>query len=77
MMANAMLNIHVIQLRMMSIKQAADYASLPFRRFLRIYSVRPVALPESKPCCDVCGVDWWLDQIKAGHPDTGAEKGKL
>jgi hypothetical protein len=77
MMANAMLNIHVIQLRMMSIKQAADYASLPFRRFLRIYSVRPVALPESKPCYHFCGVDGWLDQIKAGDADTGAEKGRL
>ncbi|MUO29566.1 MULTISPECIES: hypothetical protein [Rhizobium/Agrobacterium group] len=76
-MANAMLNMHVIQLRMMSVKQAADYASLPFRRFLRIYSVRPVALPDSKPCCDVCGVDGWLDQIKAGDADTVAEKGRL
>jgi hypothetical protein len=77
MMANAMLNIHVIQPRMMSIKQAANYASLPFRRFLRLHGVRPVALPESKPCYDFCGVDGWFDQIKAGHPDTIAEKGKL
>jgi hypothetical protein len=72
-MANAMLNIRIVQPRMMSIKQAADYVGLPLRRFPRICNVRPVSLPESEERYDIRDLDLWLDQIKAGGADTDAE----
>jgi hypothetical protein len=68
-----MLNIRVVQPRMMSIKQAADYVGLPLRRFPRICSVKPVAMPESEERYDIHDLDRWLDLIKAGNADTDAE----
>ena len=72
-MANAMLNIRIVQPRMMSIKQAADYVGLPLRRFPRICTVRPVAMPECEERYDIRDLDLWLDQIKAGNADTDAD----
>jgi len=72
-MANAMLNIRVVQPRMMSIKQAADYVGLPLKRFPRVCSVRPIAMPESEERYDIRDLDLWLDHIKAGNPGTDAE----
>ncbi|WP_244619149.1 hypothetical protein [Rhizobium sp. 18055] len=72
-MANAMLNIRVVQPRMMSARQAADYVGLPLRRFPRLCSVRPVAMPESEERYDIRDLDRWLDQIKAGDARTDAE----
>jgi hypothetical protein len=72
-MANAMLNIRIVQPRMMSLKQAADYVGLPLRRFPRICTVRPIAMPESEERYDIRDLDRWLDQIKAGNADTDAE----
>lgn len=72
-MANAMLNIRIVQPRMMSIKQAADYVGLPIKRFPRICTVRPVAIPECEERYDIRDLDRWLDQIKAGSADTDAE----
>ncbi|TNM66133.1 hypothetical protein [Aliirhizobium smilacinae] len=72
-MANAMLNIRIVQPRMMSIKQAADYVGLPLRRFPRICTVRPVALPESEERYDIRDLDQWIDQIKVGGADTDAD----
>lgn len=72
-MTNAMLNIRVVQPRMMSIKQAADYVGLPLRRFPRVCSVRPFAIPEGGERYDIRDLDQWLDQIKAGSADTDAE----
>lgn len=70
-MANAMLNIRIVQPRMISLKQAADYVGLPLKRFPRICSVRPVEMPESEKRYDIRDLDKWLDQIKAG--DTEAD----
>lgn len=72
-MANAMLNIRVVQPRMMSIRQAADYVGVPLRRFQRICTVRPIALPESEERYDVQDLDRWLDQIKAGSAESDGE----
>ncbi|MGA1831540.1 hypothetical protein [Rhizobium wenxiniae] len=72
-MANAMLNIRIVQPRMMSIKQAADYVGLPLRRFPRICTVQPVALPESEERYDIRDLDRWIDQIKLGSADTDAD----
>ncbi|MEB2848322.1 hypothetical protein [Endobacterium cereale] len=71
-MANALLNIRVIQPRMISLKQAADYVGLPLKRFPRICSVRPVEMPESEKRYDIRDLDQWLDQLKAG--DTEADQ---
>jgi hypothetical protein len=72
-MANAMLNIRIVQPRMMSLKQAAEYVGLPLRRFPRLCTVRPVSLPESEERYDIRDLDEWLDQIKAGNALTDAE----
>jgi hypothetical protein len=71
-MADALLNIRVVQPRMMSIRQAADYVGLPLRRFPRICTVRPIAMPESEERYDIRDLDRWLDQIKAGNAETDA-----
>jgi hypothetical protein len=72
-MANAMLNIRVVQPRMMSLKQAADYVGLPLRRFPRICTVKPVTMAESEERYDIRDLDQWLDQIKAGDAGTDAD----
>ncbi|MGF9562938.1 hypothetical protein AAIH70_05450 [Neorhizobium sp. BT27B] len=71
-MANALLNIRIVQPRMISLKQAADYVGLPLKRFPRICSVRPVEMPESEKRYDIRDLDQWLDQLKAG--DTEADQ---
>ena len=45
-MTNTMLNIKVVQPRMLSMRQATDYIGIPLKRFGRICSVRPVALAD-------------------------------
>ncbi|TCR02191.1 hypothetical protein [Neorhizobium sp. JUb45] len=71
-MANALLNIRIVQPRMISLKQAADYVGLPLKRFPRICSVRPVEIPESEKRYDIRDLDQWIDQLKAG--DTEADQ---
>lgn len=72
-MTNTMLNIKVVQPRMMSIRQAADYIGIPVKRFNRICSVRPIALAEGDERYDIRDLDQWLDLLKAGHPDPDNE----
>lgn len=72
-MANAMLNILVVQPRMISVKQAADYVGIPLKRFPRICTVDPVAMPENQERYDIRDLDRWLDQLKAGNADTDAD----
>ena len=72
-MANAMLNIRVVQPRMISVKQAADYVGIPLKRFPRICTVDPVAMPESQERYDIRDLDQWLDELKAGTADTDAD----
>jgi predicted HTH domain antitoxin len=72
-MANAMLNIRIVQPRMVSLRQAADYVGLPLKRFPRLCSVRPIEMPESEKRYDVRDLDKWLDQLKVGDNDTDAD----
>jgi hypothetical protein len=72
-MTNTMLNIKVVQPRMMSMRQAADYIGIPLKRFSRICSVRPVALAEGDERYDIRDLDQWLDHLKAGHADPDNE----
>lgn len=72
-MTNTMLNIKVVQPRMMSMRQAADYIGIPLKRFTRICSVRPVALSDGDERYDIRDLDQWLDHLKAGHADPDNE----
>lgn len=69
-MAGATLNIRVVQPRMMSLKQAADYVGLPQRRFPAACPVSPVALPGDIKLYDVRDLDAWVDLVKAGSADS-------
>ncbi|WP_367727778.1 hypothetical protein [Agrobacterium radiobacter] len=68
-MTNAMLNIRVIQPRMLSLKMAADYLGIPQKRFPVTCPVTPVALPGDVKLYDVRDLDKWLDELKVGLGD--------
>lgn len=72
-MTNTMLNIRVVQPRMMSVRQAADYVGIPLKRFSRVCSVRPIAISEGDERYDIRDLDQWLDNLKAGHTDADTE----
>lgn len=65
-MTNAMLNIRVIQPRMLSLKLAADYVGIPQKRFPMACPVAPVAMPGDVKLYDVRDLDKWLDELKGG-----------
>lgn len=65
-MTNAMLNIRVIQPRMLSLKMAADYLGIPQKRFPVTCPVTPVAMPGDVKLYDVRDLDKWLDELKGG-----------
>lgn len=69
-MAGATLNIRVVQPRMMSLKQAAEYVGVPQGRFPATCPVSPVALPGDIRLYDVRDLDDWLDLCKAGSVDS-------
>lgn len=66
-MANAMLNIRVVQPRMLSPKMAADYVGIPQKRFPFACPVAPVAMPGDVKLYDVRDLDKWLDDLKGGQ----------
>ncbi len=68
-MTNAMLNIRVIQPRMLSLKLAADYLGIPQKRFPVTCPVTPVAMPGDVKLYDVRDLDKWLDELKSGLGD--------
>ncbi|WP_296077768.1 hypothetical protein [uncultured Agrobacterium sp.] len=65
-MTNAMLNIRVIQPRMLSPKMAAEYVGIPQKRFPGACPVTPVAMPGDVKLYDVRDLDKWLDELKGG-----------
>jgi hypothetical protein len=69
-MSNAMLNIRVIQPRMLPLKLAADYVGIPQKRFALACPVTPVAMPNDMRLYDVRDLDGWLDQLKNGTDVT-------
>lgn len=72
-MANAMLNIRLVQPRMLPPKLAADYVGLSVKRFPISCPVIPVSMPGDVRLYDVRDLDSWLDQIKKGGPDSDDE----
>lgn len=68
-MASAMLNIRVVQPRMLSKKQAADYLGLPETKFVAICPVLPVEISGKVIVYDIRDLDLWIDHKKAGYAD--------
>jgi hypothetical protein len=66
-MSNTVLNIKVIQPRMLSLKLAADYVGIPQKRFTLSCPVIPIAMPDDVRLYDVRDLDGWLDQLKSGN----------
>lgn len=68
-MAGATLNIRVVQPRLMSLKQAADYVGLPLKRFPAACPVPQIEMPGKVKVYDIRDLDAWVDQIKIGSVD--------
>lgn len=66
-MSSTMLNIHVVQPRMMSVREAAAYVGLPIGRFSSACSVPAILMPGNVDRYDVRDLDAWLDRIKDGE----------
>jgi len=69
-MAGSTLTIQMVQPRMMSLKQAADYVGLPQKRFPIACPVSPIAMPGDRKLYDVRDLDAWVDAMKAGAKDS-------
>ena len=68
-----MLNIRVVQPRMVPLKDAAAYVGLTAKRFPLACSVRPISMPGNVELYDMRDLDTWLDQMKAGSIDADEE----
>ena len=69
-MSSAVLSISVIQPRMLSKKQAADYVGLTVRKFDAGCPVSPIEMHGGLMMYDVRDLDTWLDQLKNGAADS-------
>lgn len=72
-MSDAILNIKMIQPRMLSLKQAAEYLGVNAKRFPVICSVAPTLMPGDVKLYDRIDLDKWVDQIKAGSAESDDE----
>lgn len=69
-MADAMLNIRLIQPRLMELKHAAEYIGVKAKLFSAICPVTPTLMPGDVKLYDRVDLDEWIDQVKAGAADT-------
>lgn len=65
-MANANLNISVVDKRMFSNAEAADYTGLPVTHFKATCPVQPVEMRPGKLLWDKRDLDTWIDAMKEG-----------
>tara|TARA_R110000737_G_scaffold204878_1_gene223634 strand:- start:2372 stop:2608 length:237 start_codon:yes stop_codon:yes gene_type:complete len=65
-MANANLNISVIQVRMMKQAEAANYTGLPVKYFKSSCPVQPVEVRPGTILWDKRDLDKWIDDMKEG-----------
>lgn len=65
-MANANLNISVIEKRMLKQAEAADYTGLPNKHFRATCPVQPVEMRPGMPLWDKRDLDKWIDAMKEG-----------
>ncbi|MGR3502219.1 hypothetical protein [Pseudaestuariivita sp.] len=65
-MATTILNISVIDKRMLKQSEAASYAGLPVKHFKAACPVRPVELMQGALRWDRLELDLWIDDVKSG-----------
>lgn len=65
-MANANLNISVIEKRMLKQSEAADYTGLPVKHFKTACPVQPVEMRPGTILWDKRDLDKWIDAMKEG-----------
>ena len=65
-MGNASLNISVVEKRMFSATEAADYTGIPKKYFKNTCPVQPIELRPGTTLYDKRDLDVWIDGIKTG-----------
>lgn len=65
-MASAMLNLSIIEKRMLRAAEAAAYSGLPVKHFEQVCTVQPVELRPGTRLYDRRDLDQWIDGIKDG-----------
>jgi hypothetical protein len=65
-MAATNLRLSVIQPRMLTEADAADYLSVPKTKLRIVCPVSPVEMPDGKRRYDVRDLDGWIDSLKDG-----------
>ena len=65
-MANANLNISVIEKRMLKQSEAAEYTGLPVKHFKVTCPVQPVEMRPGTILWDKRDLDKWIDAMKNG-----------
>lgn len=64
-MATTNLNISVIEKRMKSVSEAAQYCGLAVKHFKSICPVQPIVLQQNKLLYDKVDLDGWIDVVKS------------
>lgn len=72
-MANASLNLTVIEKRMLSATEAADYCGMATKHFRASCPVSPVHLVDKHERYDKRDLDQWIDNVKTGTADTSQD----
>ena len=78
-MGQAMLNVTVVEKRMLNATEAASYCGLPAKHFAATCPEQPVELRPGLRLWDRRDLDRWLDGLKQGTEATTREQilGKL
>ena len=63
-MANASLNISVVEKRMLRQKEAADYSGLALSHFKQVCTVSPIEMRPGELRWDKRDLDRWIDGLK-------------
>lgn len=65
-MGNASLNISVVEKRMFSASEAADYTGIPKKHFKATCPVQPIEMRPGTVLWDKRDLDVWIDGMKSG-----------
>jgi len=66
-MSSASLNISIVEKRMFSATQAADYTGIPKKHFKATCPVQPIELRPGTVVYDKRDLDVWIEGVKAGN----------
>jgi len=64
-MSRASLNISVVEKRMKSVSEAAQYCGLAVKHFKAICPVQPIVLRQNNLLYDKVDLDGWIDAVKS------------